>query len=75
MSELENIVESELEVEKQYHEYFFAQRGQFLEKIKSECGGVAVTVPNKDATTVKLKGGKKDVEKVLHSYYFVILEF
>jgi len=60
---LEDITEDSIEVEKAYHKLFFVRKGEFLDKIRGECGGVQVRIPKDGALALTLKGPSLDVAK------------
>jgi len=58
---IEDVAEDTIDVEKPMHKHFFLRKGEFLEKLRGECGGVNVKIPKDGSTAIKLKGGKIDV--------------
>lgn len=63
IKEFEKIVESEMNVPAKYHRHFVSKRGEVLNKIKDEFGGVGISFPkNHDSEKVILKGYKECVE-------------
>ena len=60
---IEDVVEDTIDVEKTFHKHFFTRKGEFLEKVRGECGGVNVKIPKDGTIAIKLKGGKMDVAK------------
>lgn len=63
--EVNNNAESEMDVEPKYHRHFVARRGEVINKISEECGGVTISFPRStetDATRVTLKGPKEGIE-------------
>lgn len=63
ISQLNNIIESELNVDPKHHKHFVARRAQVLNDISDEYGGVNISLP-KDLTSPKiaLKGARECVE-------------
>jgi len=63
ISELNNIVESDVTVDPKHHKHFVARRAQVLNDISDEFGGVNISLP-KDLTSPKisLKGARECVE-------------
>lgn len=63
ISQLNNITESELNVDPKHHRHFVARRAQVLNDISDEFGGVNISLP-KDQTSsiITLKGAKECVE-------------
>jgi len=63
ISQLNNIVESELTVDPKHHRHFVARRAQVLNDISDEFGGVNISLP-KDLTSpqISLKGARECVE-------------
>lgn len=63
--EVNNNAESEMDVEPKYHRHFVARRGEVINKISEECGGVTISFPRStetDSTRVTLKGPKEGIE-------------
>jgi len=63
ISQLNNIIESEVNVDPKHHKYFVARRAQVLNDISDEYGGVNISLP-KDLTSprIALKGARECVE-------------
>jgi polyribonucleotide nucleotidyltransferase len=54
-----------MDVVPKYHRHFVARRGEVINKISEECGGVTISFPRStetDATRVTLKGPKEGIE-------------
>lgn len=65
IKEVNNNTESEMDVEPKYHRHFVARRGEIINKISEECGGVTISFPRStelDSTRVTLKGPKEGIE-------------
>lgn len=63
--EVNNNTESEMDVAPKYHRHFVARRGEVINKISDECGGVTISFPRSteiDSTRVTLKGPKEGIE-------------
>lgn len=63
--EVNNNAESEMDVDPKYHRHFVARRGEVINKISEECGGVTISFPRStetDSTRVTLKGPKEGIE-------------
>lgn len=63
--EVNNNTEGEMDVAPKYHRHFVARRGEVINKISEECGGVTISFPRStetDATRVTLKGPKEGIE-------------
>lgn len=54
----------EMDIDPKHHRYFVARRGEVLQQIADEFGGVTVSFPRNgtNLSTVKLKGAKDFVE-------------
>jgi len=63
ISQLNNIVESDVTVDPKHHKHFIARRAQVLNDISDEFGGVNISLP-KDLTSprIALKGARECVE-------------
>lgn len=61
---LDNVVESEMNVDMKHHRYFVARRGEVLRNIAEEYGGVTVSFPRSGVKSerVVIKGSKDCVE-------------
>lgn len=65
IQEVNNNTESEMDVEPKYHKHFVAKRGEVINRISEECGGVTISFPRSteiDSTRVSLKGPKEGIE-------------
>jgi polyribonucleotide nucleotidyltransferase len=63
--EVNNNTEGEMDVLPKYHRHFVARRGEVINKISEECGGVTISFPRStepDSTRVTLKGPKEGIE-------------
>lgn len=63
--EVNNNTESEMDVAPKYHRHFVARRGEIINKISEECGGVTISFPRStetESTRVTLKGPKEGIE-------------
>lgn len=63
--EVNNNTESEMDVDPKYHKHFVAKRGEVINRISEECGGVTISFPRSteiDSTRVTLKGPKEGIE-------------
>jgi len=63
IKELENVVEDTVEVPVKWHKNFVARRGEMLNQIAADYGGVSVSFPRvgAESTSVKLSGAKECV--------------
>ncbi|XP_074655321.1 vigilin-like [Tubulanus polymorphus] len=63
ISDLENIVEDDMNVDPRHHRHFVARRGEVLRQIAEEYGGVTVSFPRSGVKSdrVVLKGSKECV--------------
>lgn len=65
IKEVNNNTEGEMDVDPKYHKHFVAKRGEVINKISEECGGVTISFPRStepDSTRVTLKGPKEGIE-------------
>nr|XP_023026266.1 vigilin isoform X2 [Leptinotarsa decemlineata] len=64
IKDIDNIVESEMEVEPRHHKHFVARRGEVLHRIADDCGGVTISFPRSgvESNRVVLKGSKECIE-------------
>lgn len=64
LKDLDKVVESEVDVDPQYHRHFVLRRGEILRQISDELGGVAISFPkaNSNSTRVAVKGAPECVE-------------
>lgn len=63
ISDLNNVVESELDIDCKHHKHFVARRAQVLRDLADEFGGVTVSFPREpNATRVTIKGAAECVE-------------
>lgn len=64
LKDLDKVVESEVDVEPQYHRHFVLRRGEILRQISDELGGVAISFPKagSNSTRVSVKGAPECVE-------------
>lgn len=65
IQEVNNNTESEMDVDPKYHKHFVAKRGDVINRISEECGGVTISFPRStelDSTRVTLKGPKEGIE-------------
>jgi len=63
ISELNNIVQSEVSVDPKHHKHFVARRAQVLNDISDEFGGVNISLPKDLASSkISLKGARECVE-------------
>jgi transcription antitermination factor NusA-like protein len=65
IKEVNNNTEGEMDVEPKYHKHFVAKRGEVINRISEECGGVTISFPRAtepDSTRVTLKGPKEGIE-------------
>jgi polyribonucleotide nucleotidyltransferase len=63
--EVNNNAEGDMDVAPKYHRHFVARRGEVINKISEECGGVTISFPRStetDSTRVTLKGPKEGIE-------------
>ncbi|CRK92791.1 CLUMA_CG006242, isoform A [Clunio marinus] len=63
--EVNNNTESEMNVDPKHHKHFVAKRGEVINRISEECGGVTISFPRSteiDSTRVTLKGPKEGIE-------------
>ncbi|ESN97039.1 hypothetical protein HELRODRAFT_114382 [Helobdella robusta] len=61
---LENIIEMEIIIDQKHHRHFTARRGEVVNQIVDECGGISVSFPKPGVKSSKvvLKGAKECVE-------------
>jgi polyribonucleotide nucleotidyltransferase len=65
IKDIDNNTESEMHVESKHHKHFVARRGEVINKISDECGGVTISFPRSseiDSTKVTLKGSKDCID-------------
>jgi polyribonucleotide nucleotidyltransferase len=65
IKDIDNNTESEMHVETKHHKHFVARRGEVINRISEECGGVTISFPRSteiDSTRVTLKGSKDCIE-------------
>lgn len=64
IKDIDNIIESEMQVEPRHHKHFVARRGEVLHKIADDCGGVMISFPRSgvESDRVVLKGPKECIE-------------
>lgn len=64
IKDIDQVMESEIEVEPRHHKHFVAKRGEILHRISEECGGVSISFPRPgvDSDKVTLKGAKDCIE-------------
>lgn len=63
--EVNNNTESEMEVDQKHHKHFVAKRGEVINRISEECGGVTISFPRAadvESKKVTLKGPKEGIE-------------
>ncbi|CAO1311381.1 unnamed protein product [Diamesa hyperborea] len=63
--EVSNNTESDMEVDPKYHKHFVAKRGEVINRISDECGGVTISFPRSsdaESTKVTLKGPKDCID-------------
>lgn len=60
----DNITESEMSVDPRHHKHFVARRGEVLNRISDDCGGVMISFPRSGVQSdkVTLKGAKDCIE-------------
>merc|ERR1719462_847549 len=75
ISELNNIVESDVTVDPKHHKHFVARRAQVLNDISDEFGGVNISLP-KDLTSpiIALKGARECVEGAKKRLLEIVVE-
>lgn len=62
VKEWQNVVTETISIESKYHGQMLARRGEFLDRLTQDCGGVTVQLPKeKGSDVIKLKGGKSSV--------------
>ncbi|XP_075165976.1 satellite-binding protein 1 Dp1 [Haematobia irritans] len=64
IKDIDLITDGEIAVDPKYHKYFVAKRGEILNRIQEECGGVMISFPRPgvDSDKVTLKGSKECIE-------------
>lgn len=64
ISEIDNIIEGEINIDPKHHRHFVARRGGVLNRIADECGGVQISFPRAgvDSDRVILKGSHDCIE-------------
>ncbi|CAI8009636.1 Vigilin [Geodia barretti] len=64
IKELDNIVEVEMQVAQKYHKHFVQRRGQLVQDISAENGGVIISFPRSGTNSdkVMLKGAKQCID-------------
>lgn len=64
IKEIDNIIEDEMVVDPRHHKHFVARRGENLNKIIDDCGGVSISFPRSGVQSdkVTLKGSKDCIE-------------
>ncbi|XP_018563296.1 vigilin [Anoplophora glabripennis] len=64
IKDIDNIIESVMQVEPRHHKHFVARRGEVLHKIADDCGGVMISFPRSgvESDRVVLKGPKECIE-------------
>jgi predicted PilT family ATPase len=64
IKELDNIVEVEMQVAQKYHRHFVQRRGQLVQDISAENGGVIISFPRSGTNSDKvvLKGAKQCID-------------
>lgn len=65
IQEVNNNTEGEMDVDPKYHKHFVAKRGEVINRISEDCGGVTISFPRSteiDSTRVTLKGPKEGIE-------------
>lgn len=59
---LENHADDQVEIEQKHHRYFLLKRGEQIQKISEEFGGVSISFPKVDTgNTVRISGPKECV--------------
>jgi hypothetical protein len=58
LKDLDKVVESDMDIDPQYHRHFVLRRGEILRQISDDLGGVAISFPKAgtNSTRVTLKG-------------------
>jgi polyribonucleotide nucleotidyltransferase len=75
--EVNNNTEGEMDVAPKYHRHFVARRGEVINKISEECGGVTISFPRStetDSTRVTLKGPKEGIEAAKQRIIEIVVE-
>lgn len=65
IKDIDNNTESEMNVDSKHHKHFVARRGEVINRISEDCGGVTISFPRAtelDSTKVTLKGSKDCIE-------------
>lgn len=64
IKDIGNITEGEISIDPKYHKHFVARRGEVLQRIADEYGGVMISFPRAgtDSDRVTLKGSKECIE-------------
>ncbi|XP_066586209.1 vigilin [Prorops nasuta] len=64
ISEIDNITESEIQIDPKHHRHFVARRGGVLHRISEDCGGVQISFPRAGIASdrVALKGNQECIE-------------
>lgn len=74
--DINNIVERETEVDAKHHRYFVARRGEVLNRISDDCGGVQISFPRQgvQSNRVILKGPKDCIEAAIQRIADVVAD-
>jgi hypothetical protein len=74
--DIDKIVEGETEVEAKHHRHFVARRGEVLNRIAEDCGGVQISFPRQgvQSNRVVLKGPKDCIEAAIQRIADVVAD-
>lgn len=64
IADIDKVTDGEISVDPKYHKHFLTKRGEILQKITDECGGVLISIPPMETNSdrVTLKGAKECIE-------------
>lgn len=74
IKDIGNITEGEINIDPKYHKHFVQRRGEVLQRIADEYGGVMISFPRAgtDSDRVTLKGSKDCIEAAKHRMLEII---
>ncbi|KAG8302743.1 hypothetical protein J6590_025018 [Homalodisca vitripennis] len=64
IKDIDNVVEDDMQVDPKYHRHFVSRRGEILQRISEECGGVSISFPRAGVQSdrVVLKGAHECIQ-------------
>lgn len=64
IADIDKVTDGEISVDPKYHKHFLTKRGEILQRISDECGGVLISIPPMETNSdrVTLKGAKECIE-------------